>query len=97
VGWLLPHSKAVGKHLVAIFSRILIYNHYSHAPFFLFISNSTPKKLISKLLEKNNFIFYFETLFSDFIFSYSFSGTYSAPLDQVLCIKYLESKTSSQK
>jgi hypothetical protein len=30
----------------------------------------------------------FETLFFVFIFSYSFSGTYSAPLDQVLLLQY---------
>jgi hypothetical protein len=39
-------------------------------------------------VEKKQFYFLFftnfETLFSIFIFSYSFSGTYSAPLDQVL-------------
>jgi hypothetical protein len=37
------------------------------------------------LWEKNNFIFYFSQIlkicFFVFIFSYSFSGTYSAPLD----------------
>jgi hypothetical protein len=45
------------------------------------------------------FLFFtnFETLFFVFIFSYSFSGTYSAPLDQVLCFESLESETSSQK
>jgi hypothetical protein len=82
----MPHSTAVGNHLVTIFPRIFIYNHYSHVPFYLFLSNSTPKKSISKQFY---FLFFinFEILFFVFIFSYSFSGNYSAPLDQVLWLQ----------
>jgi hypothetical protein len=84
----MPHSTAVGNHLATIFPRIFIYNHYSHVPFFLFLSNSTPKKSISKLFGKKQFYFLFftsfEFLFFVFMFSYSFSGTYSAPLEKLL-------------
>jgi hypothetical protein len=91
VGWWMPHSTAVGRHLITFFSKIFIYNHYFHIPSFLSLSTPTPPKWISKLLEKNSFIFYFSQILKllfFFIFSYSSSGTYSAPLDQVLWVYF---------
>jgi hypothetical protein len=83
------HSTAVGNHPVTIFSRIFIYDHYSHVPFFLFLSNSTPKKWISKLLEKNNFVFYFSQIlklcFFIFIFWNLLCTTWPSLVTSSLC------------
>jgi hypothetical protein len=52
-------TKLAHPFLVLIF---FIYNHSCHVPLFLSLSTPAPPKWISKLLEKNNFIFYFSQI-----------------------------------